>query len=279
MRYLVFLLLLATSGMVAGQTVHSSLSAPYTRIGTYSKHFTDAFSSVANQGSLAGSSATTAGIYTERKFLLKELSSFLAAVVVPVRQGGIGLNVQYAGNTDFNRSKMGLAYARKLDEKISLGVQFNYHTIRVSSYGNSGVVTVELGTLWQLNKNLRAGIHVYNPLGGKFGKQATEKLAAVYTMGLGYEASDKFFLSTEIVKEEDLPVTVNAGLQYQFATQFFIRAGILTATGVYLAGAGFKKKGYRLEMVSSFHPQLGFTPGVLLLFQFNTPSNGKASTE
>ncbi len=66
--------------------------------------------------------------------------------------------------------------------------------------------------------------HIYNPIGGKLGKDG-EKLATAYKFGLGYDASENFFVSSEIIKEEDKPINVIGGFQYRFAQQFFVRAG------------------------------------------------------
>jgi hypothetical protein len=251
------------------QIIRSPLSSPYTGIGTYSKNFTDAFSVINNQASLANYKQGAAGIYSERRFLLKELSNVTASVIMPFRQGGIGINAHYFGDAHFSNSQVGLAYGKKLSEQVDLGIQFNYNTIRVAGYGSSGAVTIEIGSLWQLTKKMQMGLHVYNPAGGKFGKQSQEKLAAIYKAGIGYEASDKFFISTELVKEEHQSITVNAGMQYQFAQQFFTRALVSTATGQFAAGIGVRWKKIRLEIVSSYNPRFGFSPALLLLFDFN----------
>jgi hypothetical protein len=94
----------------------------------------------------------------------------------------------YYGFSDYNESQIGLAYGRKLGSKVDVGVQFNYNAIRISSYGNSSAVNFEIGTVLHLTERLHAGVHVYNPAGGKFGKNQQEKLASVYTAGVGYEA-------------------------------------------------------------------------------------------
>jgi len=92
-----------------------------------------------------------------------------------------------------------------------------------------------------------------------------EKLSSAYTFGMGYDASERFFVSAEIIKEEEKPVNVNTGFQYNFMKQFFVRAGIATETTNSYAGAGLKWKHFRLDLTGSYHPQLGFTPGILVI--------------
>jgi opacity protein-like surface antigen len=85
---------------------------------------------------------------------------------------------------------------------------------------------------------------------------------------LGYDASDNFFISSEIIKEEEKSVNVIAGLQYHFAKQFFAKAGFISESTTVYAGAGVAWKNLRLDVSSSYHPQLGFSPGLLLIMNF-----------
>ena len=263
------ILLLIVWHIALCQTARSPLSARYTSIGTYSKNFTDAFSGTVNQAALAQIRDAGAGIYGERRFMLKELSNYAAAVVLPSKIGGFGLSTNYFGGENFNTSQIGIGYGKKLNDKIDIGVQFNYNMIKLGGYGSSSTINFEAGTILHLTDKMHIGIHVYNPVGGKFGKQKDEKLASVYTTGIGYEVSDKFFISTEISKEEDQPVNINAGIQYVFARQFFTRLGIATATGNYFFGLGIQWKTFRLDAATTWQSQLGFTPGIMLLINFH----------
>ena len=198
--------------------------------------------------------------------MLDELSLYQLAIAVPTKSGNFGVKAGYFGFSEYNESQIGLAYGRKLGTKLDVGVQFNYNGVQVSGYGNASAVNFEIGTILHLTDKLNAGVHAYNPVGGKFGKNAEEKLASVYTIGLGYEASDKFFVGAEIEKEENQPVNVNAGMQYRFLTQLMARAGIATNTSNVYAGVGLFLKTFRVDVVASYHPQLGITPGLLLIY-------------
>jgi hypothetical protein len=263
------ILLFAFSHLIINaQTVRRPVAAVYTGLGAYSIDHTDVFSFTNNQASLAQMKSASAGVYGERRFMLDELSLYQLAIAVPTNPGNFGIKASYFGFSDYNESQMGLAYARKLGSKIDVGVQFNYNAIQVSGYGNSSAINFEIGTIFHLTDKLNAGVHAYNPVGGKYGKNAEEKLASVYTVGLGYEASDKFFVSAEIEKEENQPVNVNAGMQYKFLPQLMARAGIATNTSNLYAGVGLFLKTFRLDVVVSYHPQLGVTPGLMLVYNF-----------
>lgn len=249
------------------------VAALYTGLGAYSIDHADVFSFTSNQASLAQMQNASAGAYGERRFLLDELALYQLAIAVPTKSGNFGVKAGYYGFSDYNESQIGLAYGRKLGTKVDVGVQFNYNAISISSYGNSSAINFEIGTVLHLTEKLHAGVHAYNPVGGKFGKNQEEKLASVYTAGFGYEASDKFFVSAEIEKEEDQPVNVNAGMQYKFLPQLSARVGIATNTSNIYAGVGFTLKSFQLDVVAGYHPQLGVTPGLLLLYNFSKKNN------
>jgi hypothetical protein len=251
------------------QTVREPVSASYIGLGAYSNNHVDVFSFHSNQASLANMKNISAGIYGEKRFLLNELSLYDAAFALPTSSGNFGLDARYYGFSDYNESQVGLAYARSLGSKVDIGVQFNYYNVRIAGYGNASTVNFEIGTVFHLTDNLNAGLHAYNPIGGKLGKNEEEKLASVYSAGIGYEASENFFISMEIEKEEDKPVNINAGLQYKFLPQLLARIGTSTSTSSFYFGIGYGIRSFRLDVTASYHPQLGITPGLLLIFNIN----------
>lgn len=248
------------------QLLRRPLTAGYIGLGAYSLNHVDAFSGIANQAALAQIKNITAGVYGERRFLLSELNNYSGVIVLPTRSGNFGIKTGYAGFSDFNETQLGISYGRSLGKKLDIGVQFNYNGIRISSYGNASAVSAELGSVFHLTEKFHTGFHILNPVGGKFGKEQNEKLASVYTVGFGYDASKKFFISCAIEKEEDQPVNVNAGMQYKFIPQLLVRAGISSATSSVWGGAGLFFKSFRIDITTSYHPQLGITPGILVLF-------------
>ena len=247
----------------------------YTGTGAYSINHVDVFSFTANQASLAQLKNNAAAVYGERRFLLSELNNYTAVFGLLTSSGNFGIRANYSGFNDYNEMQLGLAYGRKLGNTIDIGAQFNYSSIRIPGYGNASTLSFELGTILHVTEHVHAGIHINNPVGGKFGKEKQEKLSSVYSFGFGYDASEKFMVSAEIEKEEDRPVNVNAGMQYKFLPQMLARIGISSATSSAWLGLGFTLKSLRLDITAGYHPQLGITPGLLLLFNINNKKKRK----
>jgi hypothetical protein len=257
--------------MINAQTLRRPLSAVYTGLGAYSINHVDVFSFTANQASLAQLKSTAMGVYGERRFLLSDINNYSAVIGLNTKSGNFGLKAGYAGSADYNETQLGLAYGRKLGSKIDIGAQFNYNGIRISSgYGSASAISIELGTIFHLTEKLHTGFHINNPIGGKFGKDQQEKLASVYSLGIGFDASEKLLVSASIEKEESQPVNVHAGIQYKLIPQLLIRGGMSTATTSSWVGLGISLKSFRLDVTTTYHPQLGITPGLLLLFNFKS---------
>lgn len=269
---IIFLQILTSTILVSaavGQITRSPLSSPYTSVTTYSKKFSDVFSFAGNQAALVNIHDAAAGIYRESKFGLTELSNYHAAIAIPLQNAGIGVNMFYTGHNGFNEMQAGIAYGLKLSKSVSLGAQMNYNQIRITGYGSAGTVNIEMGALWAISEKVIAGVHIYNPIGGKFGVNKSEKFASIYKGGIAYEASKQFLVSAEIAKEEDRPLNVNASMQYCLLKQLLLRGGVSTATANYFGGAGLVLKWFRIDVIASYHRQLGLSPAVMLIFNLS----------
>jgi len=255
-------------GFVHGQTLRYNIGMPYLGLGAYSQQQADVFSFSSNQAALARIDQVSLGVYGERRFMLQENSLYSFGAAIPTSLGNIGVNLKYDGFKNFNESQVGLAYARSLGKALDLGVQFNYYSYQIPGYNKASTVNFEIGAIMHFTDRLSGGVHVYNPVKAELGKNSDEKLASAYKFGVGYDASDDFFASVEVVKQEDMPLNVIGGVQYRFKKQFFARAGFTSETSGYFAGLGLAWSALRIDIAANYHPQLGFSPALLIATNF-----------
>lgn len=246
----------------------------YPAIGAYSKNRADVFSMIVNPAALARVQGASAGVYAERRFLLSAFSQYTAAVALPTTSGNFGVQADYFGFNNYNETQLGLAYGRSLGKKVDVGVKFNYYNLRIPGYIASSTFHFEAGAVMHLTDQLHAGFSVFNPVGGVLNKQTDEKIASVYRGGLGYEVSDKFFITADVVKEENKELGVLAAFEYAFIQQFRVRAGLNTVNNQPFMGVGLYLGMLRVDVAGSWHQQLGFTPAVQLLFDFRKKKEG-----
>jgi hypothetical protein len=262
------LFLIFVFGNAKAQSLRYSVALPYISLGAYTTKQIDPFSFVGNQAALAKVKTGGIGIYGERRFLLAENSVYGIAAAIPTKKGNFGVQVNYSGVANYKEQKAGLAYAKSLGEKLDIGVQFNYYGFSVPSYINASTVNFEAGAIVHISDKLNAGVHVYNPVSAGLGKNREEKLATAYKLGLGYDVSENFYIASEVLKEQNLPLNVTSSFQYQFKKQFFVRGGFRSDNSTGFAGVGFLYKNLRIDLASSFHPQLGVSPGLLFIYNF-----------
>lgn len=243
------------------------LSSPAVGQGAYSLHHLDAFSFTCNEACLASQKNMAIGIFGERRFLLDALNYYTIALVIPTSKGNFGLEADYFGFKNYNESQLGIGYGKSLGSKVSVGIRFNYYMVKVPGYISATSMNYEAGAMFHLSEKLHAGIHVYNPVGGKLGKSG-EKLASIYKFGMGFEPSDKFFISTEIIKVELKPVNVLAVIDYNFKKRLFVKLGISSENTIAFATAGISFKDLRIDVSGSYHPVLGISPGLSLSYEF-----------
>jgi hypothetical protein len=270
--YLLYFFLL-TINLGNSQSVRKPVSASYIGLGAYSINHVDVFSVTSNQAALAQMEKPSVGVFGENRFLVGETNMYSAIVAVPTKEGNFAFQADYFGYKNYNESQLGIAYARKVGTKLDLGIKFNYYSFRIPGFENPSTVNFEIGVICHFTEKLNGGIHIYNPVGGRLSKTENDKLSSIYSFGLGYEASDNFFVSAEIVKQEDLPVNFNAGVQYNFAKQFFARFGIASQNESPYGGAGVSWKNFRLDISASYHPQLGISPGLMLIMNLKPKEN------
>lgn len=273
MKTLLFLVLCFLFINLHAQTVRQPLMSSYPGSGAYSKNAADAFSFIVNPAALANLKNAGAGVYSERRFLLNAFSKYTAVAGFQTNSGSFGVQADYFGYSNYNETQIGLGYARSLGSKVDVGAKFNYYNLRIPAYTSASTFHFEAGVLLHLSEKLHAGFSVFNPVGGELNKSANEKIASVYRGGLGYEVSDRFFISAEIIKEENKNAGVNAVLQYELVKQFLLRAGINTVSKQPFAGVGLKFGQFRVDVATAYHPQLGVSPAVMLLFDLKKKDN------
>lgn len=230
---------------------------------------TDVWGMQNNQASIAGIESFQAGIFYESRFLVSELGMKGFAAILPTKSGNFGLNVNSFGYSQYSETKAGLAYARKLGERFSMGIQLDYYNTRIGeNYGSSSGVAGEIGILAEPVKNLFVGLHLFNPTRTRLNGNLDERLPTIMRFGMSYKFSEQVFVIAEAEKDVDFKTTFRGGIEYRPLPVFYIRAGAASNPGMVSMGFGVILKKFRLDVASSFHSVLGFSPSLGLQYGF-----------
>ncbi len=231
----------------------------------------DLWSTSNNQAGLAFVKSTSAGVYYENRFLIKELSLGGAAVVIPVKGGAFGAMMSSFGYSLYTENKYGLSFAKAFGENFSAGIQLDYLTANIADgYGSKGVAAVEIGIQAKPIRNLAVGAHIFNPTRTKIisNELYTERAPMIFRLGMDYKFSEKVVVVIETQKDIDYKPEFKTGIEYKPVKEFYLRAGVSTNPQSSSFGFGFSLKNFKIDISSSYHFVLGFTPNVGLVYEF-----------
>jgi len=213
-----------------------------------------------NQAGLASLKGPTLIAMGEQRFLISEIRSIAAGAAIPTASGTFGLSVDYFGFDAFNQQQIGLAYGRKLLDQLSIGARFLYMNTRIPEYGQRGHLTFEVSVMAQLLPQLQIGAQIHNPLNLEVTEN--EVLPTIFALGLAWQPSEKLLISGEVEKDIDFPARGKVGINYLLIEAFSLRFGIGSNPSLVSFGVGYQfDNGLSLNIATSYHQFLGFTPG------------------
>ncbi len=238
-------------------------------MGSVSVCFRDLWSANNNQAGMADLKKYETGLYVENRFLDKNLSYSNFIFAIPTYTGVLALNYSYFGFSLYNEQKVGLAYGKRLAKYLSVGLQLDYlRTFIGYDYGVKNNFTFELGLQSEVTERLTFGAYVFNPVNVKLNNYNSERIPVLFRTGLSYKASDEFLIACELEKNIYFKPSVKIGLEYRLVEKAYVRCGIKTQPIEYAFGAGFEGEHWVLDISSSIHQVLGYSPQLSAVYKF-----------
>jgi len=263
------IVLLFFSFQIFSQSQNRPVGANFSAIGNAGVSLSDVWSVYHNQAGLAQLKTFGIGINFENKYGIKELSHSALALALPTKTGTFGLSYSFFGYSKYNESKIGLAYAKQLFEKFSAGIQLDYFTTNIyGDYGRGGLLTAEIGIIYQPITDLKIGAHAFNPVRSSYNTFDDENLSTSIKLGASYNFSELVLFSFEV--ESDLENTTNfkSGIQYQAVENLYLRIGINTKPVTYHFGFGYHFQKVFADIAFSHHEILGYSTNISLQYAF-----------
>jgi len=231
----------------------------------------DGWSAFHNQAGLASVKSIDAGVYYENRFGLSALSDKGLFVATRFGKGVFAASYHSFGYSEYASSKGGLAYAMGLGEKLDVGIQLNYYSVRLGeNYGRAIAVSAEGGFLFRLNSKLTLAGHISNPNRAKLSEYLDERIPAVFRMGATYTFSKNVLFTGEVYKDTQFDAAIRAGLEYRISESIALRGGFASAPRQFTFGFGWKLNQWMFDMAAAYHPVLGFNPHVSFTYAGNT---------
>jgi hypothetical protein len=265
---LISLLLLFTIGLQSQQSPSAIASsiAPANASTAYKEKWT-AFH---NPAILSSEKSLHISVNYENRFQVKELSTKELGVAIPNKHVDLGIAISHFGYSQYNEMQAGIGLARSFSSKFTMGVQFNYYSVYLSSEaGSKGVIVAQVGILSEVLPKLFVGFHAFNPAQTTIKTGITEKrIPSLFSLGTSYFFCDNLIWLAQIDKEVDSDLQWKTGFEYQLINSFCIRMGGYGNPFVPSLGVGFIIKQLQLDINFEKHPTLGINSVCGLSYTF-----------
>ncbi len=267
MKHALLFVLVLSAYVLAGQNgTPASVGARSAGMGFTGLTYDNIHSAFTNQAGLARLKGFAAFAAGEQRFLLSELQALSAAVAYPTQSGTFAVTVSNFGFEGYNEQRFGLGYGRKLFDKLSIGGQLLAFNTSIPEYGSKLALSFELGMLATLSKDVDIAFQLSNPV--RIAWVEGENLPSVLRVGMAYHPSPIVDILLEVEKDIDQVARAKVGIEYQVANPVDIRLGATTGPTLMSLGVGYQiADKLVLNIASSYHQVLGFTPAAGIVYE------------
>ncbi|MFO7880075.1 MAG: hypothetical protein ACQES0_05695 [Bacteroidota bacterium] len=221
----------------------------------------DVWAGFNNPGALTGVSDMSLGLNWENQFMVNELSRASLAFVKPFSNSAVGVSFSRFGYSLYSENRLSVAYSMQLAEWLSMGVQLNYfNTMQAEAYGNTNLLTFDIGLLATPGEDFMFGAHVFNPANIAFSGEQNRELPVAMRLGVGYWFSEDMLASVEAETDMADYTMVKVGFEHRLLDNFFLRTGINAKPLKASFGVGWKWKNLSIDLAYSYHNILGSSP-------------------
>jgi hypothetical protein len=241
-------------------------------MGDVSVAVTDFWAMQNNQAIMPFYNKMAVGVYYDNRYLLKETSTAVVGFVFPVdkKKDFFGISLNHYGGHNFGNLQAGLAYSKSFADVFSFGVQFDYlyNYCCDAMYGHRSGFTFELGMYGKITPDFSMGFHVYNPARMKMitYNEVKEYIPTLLRLGMAYNFKKKCVIGLDIEKNLEIKMQYHAGIEYIFTEYFILRGGVRLPDFSFSLGLGTQLKNMVIDMALSYHPYLGMSPQITVLY-------------
>ncbi len=230
-----------------------------------------------NQAGIAGLKDMSVSVDGGRIFSDSELLHLHLGAVIPTkRQGVFGIRIQRYGLEGYNYQNYAFTYARILFNNFQIAATFNYYQFQIENYGNTFIPNLEIGALSRLTDRLSLGVHLANPLPLEIADQTD--FPTVLSAGLKYQVSPLIYINLDVEKNIRERENVKVGINYSIHPRLDLRVGVNSFPGSFHFGFAVKTDRLNVNFGNAFHPILGNSTGVGIVYQ-NTPRPAEAEVK
>lgn len=231
------------------------------------------WSAFSNPASVGYSDFAEIGLQYENKFVIKELSTKSAQLIVPTHLLNAGVSFSQFGYSLYHETLLGVAFARNFGNKFAMGLQVNYYdAYSIATNSHSAVFLPQLGLSIRFSPRFNLGFQTFNPFQTSIQTEYTTKLIpSVFSLGTEYFFTSDLVWRTQIDRELHYNYRFATGFEYQMLEMVTVKLGgygydyLIPCLGV-----GFNFGRLCIGVDCETHPLLGLTARGSVKYRFSS---------
>lgn len=269
-------LFLAITMLSKAQITNISISQKLSMHAAVSDNFFDAATILSNQSAGLTIEGLNYGILAEKKYLMNELNQLILFATKSYGKNGVTVIQDYNGFSESYSMQTSLGFAKYVSDNTSLGVRFNYFLRHLKGNPNTKSIGGEISIKQKISNYLQSGLIIINPQ--RFFSKKNNNLPdneSCFKWGLLYDVSKQFYLFIDVIKPEMERIGIVGGCAYNFNKRVDAMFSFSVQEMSNRFCIGFNLSKMKIKLMSSFHPQLGYSPSIMLLSNLYSKINSK----
>ena len=216
-----------------------------------------------NPSATAFLSDASVGIDVRNNFMIKELSSAMLALILPIKdRGNLGFYFQRFGYSTFNDNKIALAYSQKLSPSTSASVQLNDNIQNINGEEYKSTeheVGFNIGLFTKLNNNIHLASYY------DYQKNVTDtdiKDVQELSLALSWFPISTLNVLMEVSKRTNTNFSLRGGIEYKILKKISARVGVSSEPFNVSIGLGMNFNNLNIDISFANHQYLGTTSDI-----------------
>ena len=206
------------------------------------------------------------------RYSIKELSTISGGVsflndVLPV-----GLHIASFGYDAYRESMFRFSAGKLLNARLALGIAVQYGLLQSELFETtSSRLSTDIGIAYRIVDNwLITGSVINFPSISIRSEEVDNERIALWMaeVGFNWHVINTLFITGGVMRNNDTPLGVSVGMEYQPFDDFHLRAGLKSAPFRPSLGIGYGFSILTADVVMIYHPVLGVSTGLGLSYSF-----------
>lgn len=236
---------------------------------------TSVFTAAHSPAAAGFNKASQIGINLQNNGSFRDLFTGTFAAIHCSSKGAFSYTIHSFGYRNYRETSLGIGYANRLTQNWSVGLRLNSHLIQIPSYGKKQVVSFDLGTIYQISKQVQLAVTARNPIKHRLEKQFNSSRNSSIIIGGNFQANNKICIAWDLKKTLQQAMRFHCGINYNIHTILELRTGVSMKPYALHGGLGLNWQQCQLSLSSVWQSTIGFSSQLSISYAFKSKQSSE----